>query len=143
MRAFGQVATSVLALCWAGMALAQTDLLVLPSGVAAEFHDVIWDEDLSAIRLRYVVPQLSEPDSLYHADALRVFDDMQWVCETQTPALFSENTDARDEGWNVVVITLMNRPIEFGARDSNVFQLFEWFSLTMDGCEPELDEYHE
>ena len=116
---------------------------MLPSGVEAELHDTIWDEDLSAIRMRYIVPQLLEPDSLYHADALRVFEDMQWLCETQVPALFPDETDAQEEGWKVAVITLMSRPVEFGERDADTVQLFEWFSLTMDGCELELDEYHE
>ena len=143
MNALRGLAASVIGLCWPATTSAQDGPLVLPSGVEAQFHDAIWDEDLSAIRLRFVVPQLSEPDSLYHADALRVFDDMQWLCETQTPGLFTDDASARDQGWNVVVITLMNTPIEFGTRDSDVFQLFEWFSLTMDGCEPEWDEYHE
>lgn len=143
MRALDRLASGVFALCLAATASAQSAPLLMPSGAEAKFHDTIWDEDLSAIRLRYVVPQLSEPDSLYHADALRVFDDMQWLCETQMPALFPDDESAQDQGWNVVVITLMNTPIEFGTRDSDVVQFFEWFSLTMDGCEPELDEYHE
>ncbi|MGL4414608.1 DUF6497 family protein [Roseinatronobacter monicus] len=143
MRALGPVAVSVSALCWGAIASAQGASLVLPSGVEAELHDTVWDEDLSALRMRYVVPQLLEPDSLYHGDAMRVFEDMQWLCETQVPALFPDEADAQEEGWNVAVISLMSRPIEFGTRDADTLQLFEWFTLTMDGCELELDEYHE
>lgn len=143
IRGLGLVAVSVSALCGVSNSAAQGAMLVLPSGVEAELHDTIWDEDLSTIRLRYIVPQLLEPDSLYHADALRVFEDMQWLCETQVPALFDEETDAQQEGWDVAVIALMSEPIEFGTRDADTVQLFEWFTLTMDGCELELDDYHE
>ncbi len=143
MKVLERVAISVACVCWAGLGAAQGAPLVLPSGIEARFHDTIWDEDLSAIRLRYVVPQLSEPESLYQADALRVFDDMQWLCETQMTSLFDNWLTVQDEGWEMVVVTLMDRPIEFGARDAETIQLFEWFAVTMDGCEPEMEIYHE
>jgi hypothetical protein len=143
MWAVHRLGISILACCGLAPALAQDAPLVLPSGVEAQLHETIWDEGFAAIRLRYVVPQLSEPGSLYYADSVRVFDDMQWLCETQLPTLFTQPSSAQDQGWNMVVISLMNTPIEFGARDTDILQLFEWFSLTMDGCEAELDEYHD
>jgi hypothetical protein len=143
IRSVEQAAVSALALCGAAQAFAQDAPLILPSGVQASYYDIIWDEDLSVIRLRYVVPQLAEPESLYHADALRVFEDMEWLCETQMQNVFAAGEDAREQGWESVVVTLMDRPIEFGMRDAEIFQLFEWFSLSMDGCEPELDDYHD
>lgn len=121
----------------------QGTALVLPSGVEAVHHDTIFDEDMAAIRLRFIVPRLSEPSSLYAGDAMRVFEDMLWLCETQIAAGFFEGVDPRDEGWSSAVISLMATPLEFGARDASVFQLFEWFDLTMDGCELEMELYHE
>lgn len=117
--------------------------LLLPSGVEATPFDTIWDEELSIIRLRFIVPRLAEPGSLYSGDPERVFEDMFWLCETQLAASFPDGPVWLDQGWNSVVISLMDRPIEFGTRDPDVFQVFEWFSLTMYGCELELDEYHD
>lgn len=122
---------------------AAQETLVLPSGVGAEAYDVIWDEDLSAIRMRFVVPRLAEPGSIYAGDALRVFEDMLWLCETRIGSVLPERAQLQDEGWTSVVISLMDRPIEFGARHPEVFQVFEWFTLTMDGCELDVEELHE
>jgi hypothetical protein len=143
MKVLNRAALLIVTVSWAGLGVAQGAPLVLPSGIEAQFHDSIWDEDLSAIRLRYVVPYLSEPESIYQADALRVFDDMQWLCETQITNFFDNWLAVQEEGWEVVVVTLMDKPIEFGARDAETIQLFEWFAVTMDGCEPEMEVYHE
>ena len=142
MRRSALGAASIVVLS-AGFALAQGDPLVLPSGVTATPHDMIWDEDLSVIRLRFVVPRLSEPGSLYAGDSARVFEDMLWLCETQIARTEPERDALLEEGWTGVVISLMDQPIDFGARDADVFQVFEWFTLTMDGCDLELDIYHE
>ena len=126
-----------------GQVLAAADTLTLPSGVQARHHDTIFDEDMAAIRKRYVVPRVGEPASLYAGDAERVFEDMLWLCETQIAASLLDGADPRAEGWSAAVISMMDRPLEFGARDAEVVQLFEWFDLTMDGCEIETDLYHE
>ncbi len=139
--AFPAVAT-LLVLC-PGSGAAHADTLTLPSGVEARHHDTIFDEDLAAIRKRYVVPRVGEPASLYAGDADRVFEDMLWLCETQIAASLLDGVDPSAEGWNAAVISMMDRPLEFGARDAEVVQLFEWFDLTMDGCEIEMDLYHE
>lgn len=117
--------------------------LLLPSGVEALPHDMIWDEDLSAIRLRFVVPRLAEPGSLYAADPERVFEDMLWLCETQVAQVDPGLDTLLEEGWNSVAISLMDQIIDFGERDADVIQVFEWFALTMDGCDLELDIYHD
>ncbi len=122
---------------------AQADTLRLPSGVAAQPLPPVWDEDMSVIRLRYVVERLSEPSSLYAAGSERVFDDMQWLCETQARRLFDADTDPRDEGWTGAVVTLMDREVEFGITDMDAIQLFEWFTFTMDGCEIALGDIHD
>jgi hypothetical protein len=124
-------------------AIAQGAEVLLPSGVVAQHHDTIWDEDLSVIRMRFVVPRLAEPGSIYAADSLRVFEDMLWLCETQVTTEFAGDEAPQEMGWHSVVISLMDRPIEFGMRDAEVFQVFEGFVLTMDGCELELDLYDE
>ncbi len=122
---------------------AQADALRLPSGVDAQPLEPIWDEDLSVIRLRYIVPRLAEPASLYAANTELVFDDMLWLCETQARRLFEPGQTPQYEGWEGAVVTLMDREVEFGVTDADSLQFFEWFSFTMDGCEIDLDEYHD
>lgn len=117
--------------------------LVLPSGAGALALEPVWDEDLSVIRLRYIVERLREPASLYVGNADMVFEDMLWLCETQLRTLFSTEGEPQDQGWDGAVITLMDREVEFGVMDSAALQLFEWFSFTMDGCEIDLDDYHD
>ncbi len=117
--------------------------IVLPSGAGAEPLEPVWDEDLSVIRLRFVVERLREPASLYAANAELVFEDMLWLCETQVRTVFGPDAVPQDQGWVGAVITLMDREVEFGVVDSAALQFFEWFSFTMDGCEIDLDEYHD
>lgn len=117
--------------------------LTLPSGEQATPLPVIWDEGESVIRLRFVVDRLREPQSLYSGDPQRVFDDMQWLCETQVAGLFDADMDPRDDGWTGVVVTLMDREVEFGTVDAESVQLFEWFRFGMDGCELDLGDYNE
>lgn len=121
---------------WAGT-------LIMPSGEAAQPLPVIWDEDLSVIRLRYVVPRLNEPASLYMGDTQRVFDDMEWLCETQLSGLYGQGQSPQEDGWLGAVVTLMDREVEFGIVDTESLQLFEWFTFGVDGCEIDLDLYHE
>jgi hypothetical protein len=138
MQVRGVVMVGVLT---AGMALAQAPL-TLPSGVMATPFDQILDEGTGAIRMRFLVPALAEPASIYSGDPDRVFEDMLWLCETQVRALFPLPADPRDEGWDSVVVTLMDRPVEFGVMAPDAMQLFEGFALTMDGCDFE-DEFHD
>lgn len=121
----------------------QAGAFQLPSGVGAHPLEPIWDEDLSVIRLRYIVPRLAEPASLYAANTELVFDDMLWLCETQARRLFEPGDAPQSQGWAGAVVTLMDREVEFGVADTESLQFFEWFSFTMDGCEIDLDEYHD
>lgn len=132
---------AMLGVMLAGMALAQAPL-TLPSGVMATPYDQILDEGTGAIRMRFLVPVLAEPASIYAGDPDRVFEDMLWLCETQVRVLFAPSTDPRDEGWSSIVVTLMAQPVEFGAMAPDAVQLFEGFTLTMDGCDFE-DEFHD
>lgn len=134
-------AGAVMGVWLAGHAGAQAPL-TLPSGVMATPHDQILDEKAGAIRLRYLVPDLAEPASLYAGDPERVYEDMLWLCETQLRTLYPPPGDPRDDGWSSIVITLMDRPVEFGVIVPEAVQLFEGFSLTMDGCDFE-DEFHD
>ncbi|MDD7970404.1 DUF6497 family protein [Roseinatronobacter sp. HJB301] len=124
-------------------AMGQGGPLLMPSGEMAYPLDEIYDEDQSMIRLRYVVPKLAEPASLYAADALRVFEDMLWLCSTQLRSLADIGEFPQDQGWQGAIITMLEHEIPFGTRDADVVQFFEGFLFGMDGCEMEDDVYHD
>lgn len=133
---------SMLSLSMAAGAVSAAQIL-MPSGASAVALEPVWDEDLSVIRLRFVVERLREPGSIYAANMDLVFEDMLWLCETQIRMVVGTDTDPQEQGWVGAVITLMDRDVDFGVMDSESLQLFEWFSFTMDGCELDLDEYHD
>jgi hypothetical protein len=118
----------------------QGDTLALPSGAQAAPLPVVWDEDMSVLRLRYVVPHLSEGDDSY-AEGEDVLDDMLWLCDTQAFELLGTDTPPQDQGWTGAVITLMDREVEFGVVDQQALQLFEWFSFADGKCEIDLDDW--
>lgn len=107
----------------------------MPSGNVATPLDQIWDEEMDMIRLRYIVPKLAEPAALYLADGERVFRDMQWLCERAVQDMEASGADPVGEGWRGAIVTLMDRPVEFGLRDPDVVQVFESFAFGMDGCD--------
>jgi hypothetical protein len=117
------------------VAPAGAERLVLPSGNTAQVLDQIWDEEMDTIRLRYIVPKLAEPPALYLADGERVFDDMQWLCEQTLSDHAGAGQDLAAEGWRGAIVTLLDRPLDFGMRDPNVVQVFESFVFGMDGCD--------
>lgn len=119
------------------------EALMLPSGLVAQALPVIWDEDVSAIRLRFVLAALGQAEGAYAQDQEQVFADMHWLCEAQLATLWEQSGDPRGEGWEGIVVTLMDREVTFGTVDASSTQLFEWFSLTGDGCEQDWDAYHD
>ncbi|MFN4057313.1 MAG: DUF6497 family protein [Roseinatronobacter sp.] len=125
----------VVALLGALAAPAGAEALRLPSGNDAAVLDQIWDEDMDMIRLRYIVPKLAEPPALYLADGERVFSDMQWLCEQTLTDLAGAGQDLAAEGWRGAIVTLLDRPLDFGQRDPSVVQVFESFVFGMDGCD--------
>lgn len=118
-------------------------IVTMPSGHVAELFDHIWDEDQSVIRPRYIVEELSYPASAYANNVFAVFDDMQWLCNTQIRSLFAPDELPQSQGWEGAIITMMSAPLEFGTRDPDVIQFFESFLFIDDGCALDDDEYHD
>ncbi|WFE73527.1 DUF6497 family protein [Roseinatronobacter sp. S2] len=127
----------------AGQGMPDSAPLLMPSGEMAYPLDEIWDESQSMIRLRFVVPKLAEPSSVYGGDPFRVFEDMMWLCSTQMRGLTDIGEFPQDQGWQGAIITMLERDIPFGTRDADVVQFFEGFVFGMDGCELEDDLYHD
>ncbi len=120
---------------------AQARSLSLPSGAVAQPLPVVWDEDMSAIRLRFVVDQLQSARDAYFGDGQQPGTDMQWICDTHLQQLNESGTDLRDDGWTGIVVTLMDREVDFGTVDTTAFQLFEWFRIDAEGCTLDLGSH--
>ncbi|MFU8864777.1 MAG: DUF6497 family protein [Rhodobacterales bacterium] len=102
--------------------------LALPSGMEAElmegFVEVQPDGERWA-RFRYVMPALSNG-----AGYDSVQQDFAVLCdEAALPML-----DAAAEEVSLVVVSLMDKPLEFGQSDPETIQFFEVFIIREDRC---------
>ncbi|MEM9350653.1 MAG: DUF6497 family protein [Pseudomonadota bacterium] len=99
----------------------------MPSGEALEFHESFYErQDGGALwaRFRFVMPAIG--DGVAYAD---VADDFMELCQVYViPAL--EGQDAPDQ----VIISLADRPTDFGVPAPDVTQYFEAFRLEGSSC---------
>lgn len=106
----------------AGAAAGQAGAIALPSGRAVSFHDVIQNEPGPTgltVRFRFVEADLAEVLDVTPYEELEA--DMRYLCESYALGRIS-NTGPRPTG---VVISISDRPVEFGAPDPDVAQVFE------------------
>ncbi|SHF42917.1 hypothetical protein SAMN05444339_10652 [Loktanella atrilutea] len=100
----------------------------MPSGLEISLYDVILDANSQVARFRFLVPDIA-PDAGNKTFG-DVIDDLQYVCDSViVPAL-------HDNGWvsGDVVLSVSDRPVDFGAYDSQVVQFFQPFRLEGDTC---------
>lgn len=100
--------------------------LVLPSGLAVERIEVIWDEDLMLGRFRFLAPDIAARG--FDLGALR--PDFDALCRD---VALPETRAARPD-WDEVVISLSSVAIAFGESDPEVVQSFEGYRLQGEDC---------
>jgi hypothetical protein len=76
-------------------------------------------------RFRYVMPALSEA-----ADFDRVQQDFVALCDAQALPML----DAAGEEVALIVVSLMDKPLEFGQSDQGTVQYFESFAIREGRC---------
>ncbi len=111
----------------AGLALAGTGV-VLPSGLEAgllEGFVEVQPDGARWARFRYVMPALAEG-----GDFDRVQDDFIVLCETQALPMLSD----AGEDVSQIIVSLMDKPLEFGQSDSGSVQYFEIFAIREGRC---------
>lgn len=122
---------------WAGFGLsqgasAQEEALLLPSGLEARLQEVLTDRpgDGLVYRFRFVAGGFAVSDAVLDS----VQQDLAWLCETyalpRLPAIGPQPSR--------IVISLADRPSEFGVYDPEVTQVFESFSAQDGSCQWEL-----
>ncbi len=114
----------MLALAFCGAAAAQP--VTVPSGLAVERLEALWDEDLALARFRFLAPGIAAPGF----DLRRLRADMDALCRD----LALPEARAAGPGWDEVVISLSSVAIPFGEIDPEVVQSFEGYRLEGDDC---------
>ena len=100
----------------------------VPSGTDMQLFDVIFEENPSVGRFRFVVPAIApEGLALQFED---VMDDVDYLCAAVVlPAL-----SASGQSTDLVVISLSEQEIAFGEIDADVTQYFQSFQVIDNTC---------
>jgi hypothetical protein len=121
----------MLALVIGQPALAQ-DLVPVPSGQPVTLQDVIWNEPGPAgltARFRFIAPEIDRDRGSIDFDTAAA--DMDYLCDTYALPRLDTITGPRPAQ---VVISLSDRPVEFGVITPEATQFFEAYSIGPDGC---------
>ena len=101
--------------------------IAVPSGLEIALAEAMVDRGMPIARFRFVAPAIGGETGLTFAD---VSEDLGWLCDgVVVPAL-------AQVGWEgaQVVLSVSDRPTEFGLYDPNVVQFFQPFRLTDGRC---------
>lgn len=101
-----------------------------PSGQTVTLHEVLVDAvgTESWLRFRFVAPQIArDGGDVTYAQAEA---DFQHLCDTVARPYVAQHGLVAD----VIVISLMDRPVAFGQADAAATQFFEAFRLPGDAC---------
>ena len=99
----------------------------VPSGLEIALADVMLEPEPPLARFRFVAPAIGGDTGLTFAD---VADDLGWLCEALViPALDQQGWDG-----DRVVLSVSDRPTDFGIYDPDVVQFFQPFRLEGDTC---------
>ncbi|WP_254443149.1 DUF6497 family protein [Ruegeria atlantica] len=118
-------------LAWTSPAIAQPEnLLPVPSGQPVHLSDVLLDNNPGElwVRFRFIAPKIGSDVGRIGYDVASV--DMEHLCQTLAVAYVAkyELDPAR------VVISLSDRPLEFGRSSPDATQYFEAYRLEQSQC---------
>lgn len=106
------------------------EVLSVPSGQPVTLSEVIEDavggEDW--LRFRFVAPQIARDSGTVTYDVAEA--DFAHLCDSVARPYLTEHALNPD----VVVISLMDRQVEFGVTDPDATQFFEAFGIISDAC---------
>lgn len=132
MRGRGAFAALVV-LALPGIALG-VEAIVLPSGQAVTWVETVNDVQGPAgltARFRFLAPQIGANGNISAEEAL---EDMAYLCDAYALPRLAEIGPLPAE----VIISLADRPLDFGATDPEAVQYFEAFRIEDGACEWEL-----
>ena len=102
----------------------------VPSGQPLELLEVLIDEVDTAtwVRFRFLAPQIARETGIVSFDAAQA--DFEVLCEPIALPYLQEYALAP----HLVSVTLLDRPVAFGASDQNATQFVEVFRLQDGAC---------
>jgi len=110
-------------------------LIAVPSGQLVTLLDIIWNSegpDGPAPRFRFVAPAIARDGGSVSYDAAEA--DLQHLCEAfAAPKLAEHGLDAP-----LVLLTLADRPVEFGVPDPEATQYVDAFRIEGTTCVREI-----
>ncbi|MFK7870689.1 MAG: DUF6497 family protein [Roseobacter sp.] len=111
----------------AGAALVQMP----PSGTSVDLFEVLIDDvgGESWLRFRFLAPQIARADGIVTYSDL--VDDFAYLCERVALPYLAEY----DLNASVIVVSLLDRPVAFGAADPDATQFIDAFRVTSGACE--------
>ena len=121
-------AFAILILC-AAPVMAET--VAVPSGQPVTFVDVIEDAEGTherTLRFRFLAPEIARETGTIGIDA--ALDDIDALCREFVLPRLAEAGDTPDQ----VIISLSDRPVEFGVASPEATQFFEAYSVENDAC---------
>ena len=105
----------------------EEERLVLPSGLEAGLHEMLWDRPGQGLtyRFRFVAPGFSGEE-----DFEKIMADLEYLCTTYAVPRLSNIGPQPSQ----IVISLADRPSEFGVIDPSVRQVFEAYRVEDGAC---------
>lgn len=106
--------------------------IALPSGHSVTFHDVIWGELGTSgltVRFRFLDPALAAREG--PAGRIDATDDTQFLCEDFALEQVARAETPPDQ----IVISISDRPVDFGEPAPDVTQIFEAYTLENGTCQ--------
>jgi hypothetical protein len=103
----------------------------LPSGHTVTFHDVVWGEPGAAgltVRFRFLDPDLSTRTN--EEGMIIVTDDTAFLCESFALDRIANGGPRPKQ----IVISISDRPVEFGEPNPEATQVFEAYSYSDGTC---------
>lgn len=131
MRIGKTVPAIVLAVLATAPARAEVGAIPLPSGREVAFHDVIWGEPGPAgltVRFRFLEPDLAVVLDQTPYDELEA--DMAFLCDNYA----LERIASTGPQPSTIMISISDRPVEFGAPDPEASQVFEAYRAANGAC---------
>lgn len=132
MGALKYVCTYLLAALVALPALAQDEAkeerIVLPSGLQAELQEMLWDRPGGGLvyRFRFVASEFTGADDAFDT----AMADLEFLCNSYAlPRVAGTGPQP-----GRIIISLADRPSEFGQFDPDVTQVFEAYTVENGAC---------
>ena len=101
--------------------------LVLPSGLEVELQEMLWDRPGQGLvyRFRFVAPAFEQTN-----DMDQVMGDLEYLCTSYALPKLADTGPLP----NQVIISLADKPSEFGQFDPSVTQVFEAYRVEDGAC---------